>query len=400
MAVLHPFRAIRPVTEHAAQIACVPYDVINTQEARALAKGKPLSFLHIIRPEIDLEEGIDEHDDRVYLKGASNLADYIKGPHSIQEEDPSLYVYRLIMDGRTQTGIFGCVSVADYDYDVILKHELTRPVKEDDRTRHIIEQRAHAEPVMLTFRDRKDVSAIISDTMRGAWLYDFVAEDGIQHTIWKVQNTRALESAFEDIPHLYVADGHHRCKAASRAAAELGQTSSDEVNYFPAVLFPMGDMKILPYNRVIKRIPQGAEAFLEQLQKRFSVRTISNATPAKAGDICLYVGGQWHCMTLPESESDNVTDNLDVGRLTEFILQPLLGITDPRTDKNIDFVGGIRGTRELETVVNEGVFELAISMYPTSIQELVDVSDAGLLMPPKSTWFEPKLRSGFLVHTF
>ena len=400
MAVLHPFRAIRPVTEHAAQIACVPYDVINTKEARALAKGKPLSFLHIIRPEIDLEEGIDEHDDRVYLKGASNLADYIKGPHSIQEEDPSLYVYRLIMDGRTQTGIFGCVSVADYDYDVILKHELTRPVKEDDRTRHIIEQRAHAEPVMLTFRDRKDVSAIISDTMRGAWLYDFVAEDGIQHTIWKVQNTRALESAFEDIPHLYVADGHHRCKAASRAAAELGQTSSDEVNYFPAVLFPMGDMKILPYNRVIKRIPQGAEAFLEQLQKRFSVRTISNATPAKAGYICLYVGGQWHCMTLPESESDNVTDNLDVGRLTEFILQPLLGITDPRTDKNIDFVGGIRGTRELETVVNEGVFELAISMYPTSIQELVDVSDAGLLMPPKSTWFEPKLRSGFLVHTF
>ena len=400
MAVLHPFRAIRPVTEHAAQIACVPYDVINTQEARALAKGKPLSFLHIIRPEIDLEEGIDEHDDRVYLKGASNLADYIKGPHSIQEEDPSLYVYRLIMDGRTQTGIFGCVSVADYDYDVILKHEITRPVKEDDRTRHIIEQRAHAEPVMLTFRDSKDVSAIISDTMRGAWLYDFVAEDGIQHTIWKVQNTRALESAFEDIPHLYVADGHHRCKAASRAAAELGQTSSDEVNYFPAVLFPMGDMKILPYNRVIKRIPQGAEAFLEQLQKRFSVRTISNATPAKAGDICLYVGGQWHCMTLPESESDNVTDNLDVGRLTEFILQPLLGITDPRTDKNIDFVGGIRGTRELETVVNEGVFELAISMYPTSIQELVDVSDAGLLMPPKSTWFEPKLRSGFLVHTF
>ncbi|NQV74344.1 DUF1015 domain-containing protein [bacterium] len=400
MAVLHPFRAIRPKTEHAAQIACVPYDVINTQEARALAEGKPLSFLHIIRPEIDLEEGIDEHDDRVYLKGASNLADYIKGPHSIQEADPSLYVYRLVMDGRKQTGIFGCVSVADYDNDVILKHELTRPVKEDDRTRHIIEQRAHAEPIMLTFRDNEEVSASITETMRSAWLYDFVAEDGIQHTIWKVANTHKLESAFEDVPQLYVADGHHRCKAASRAAAELGKTASDEVNYFPAVLFPMGDMKILPYNRVIKQIPQGAAAFLEQLQKRYAVRTVSKATPSQAGDICLYLGGQWHCMTLPESESEVVTDNLDVGRLTEFILQPLLEITDPRTDKNIDFVGGIRGTRELETIVNEGKVELAISMYPTSIQELVDVSDAGLLMPPKSTWFEPKLRSGFLVHTF
>jgi len=402
MATIRPFRAIRPVSSKAEEIACVPYDVINSDEARKLATGKPLSFLHIIRPEIDLPADTDEHDDSVYQKGAANLQSYIEGPNSITEKEPSLYVYRLIMDGRAQTGIFGCVSVADYDNDVILKHELTRPSKEDDRTRHIVEQRAHAEPIMLTFKDDAVVSGIIEATMSGTPLYDLTTDDGIEHAIWKVADTNALVLAFNNIRNLYVADGHHRCKAASRTAAALGSTGqvSDEVNYFSAVLFPMGDMKILAYNRVIRVLPGGTQAFLSELNKRFALEPTSNPVPSKKGDVCLYIAGKWFGLTLPEALSDSEVDSLDVGRLTDAILEPMLHITDPRTDPNIDFVGGIRGTAELERLVDNGHFQMAISMYPTSIEELVDVSDAGLLMPPKSTWFEPKLRSGLLVHTF
>jgi uncharacterized protein (DUF1015 family) len=398
MAILHPFRALRPVPDKASEVACVPYDVINTREARQLAEGMPDSFLHVIRPEIDLPEGVDEHSDEVYARGASNLRDFAAGNATIQEEDPSVYVYRLIMDGRSQTGIFGCVAVSDYDNDVILKHELTRPVKEDDRTRHIIEQQAHAEPVMLTFKDDPDVAAIIGQTVSTNPLYDLTAVDGVQHTIWRVKDTDKLVHLFAGIEKLYVADGHHRCKAASRAAEQ--ETGRPEAAYFPAVLFPMGDMAILAYNRIVKSLPNGPAAFLEQLKQRFALKPVGNPVPEAKGDICIYVDGMWHAMTLPGTAGDAVVNDLDVSRLSEHILAPMLGITDPRTDPNIDFVGGIRGTGELEQRVDQGDAELAISMYPTSIQELVDVSDAGLLMPPKSTWFEPKLRSGLLVHLF
>ncbi len=402
MAIIHPFRAIRPIPEKAKEIACVPYDVINSAEAFDLAKGKPLSFLHIIRPEIDLPLGTDEHADEVYSKGADNLRDYIVGPHSLKESVPSLYIYRLVMDGRSQTGVFGCVSVKDYNDDVILKHELTRPSKEDDRTRHITEQSAHAEPIMLTFKDDATVSSIIAETMVSEALYDLTSEDGVQHTIWKVSGPNGLVEAFKGVSNFYVADGHHRCKAASRTAEASGKpvTSEDEVNFFPAVLFPMGDMKILSYNRVIRKLPMGATAFLQDLRSRFEVRTVSDPVPSKKGDVCLFLEGSWHSITLPGATTNSVVDSLDVGRLTDFLLKPMLNITDPRRDQNIDFVGGIRGTNELEKLVNTGACQLAISMYPTSIEELVQVSDAGLLMPPKSTWFEPKLRSGFLVHTF
>ncbi|MDA1027877.1 MAG: DUF1015 family protein [Bacteroidetes bacterium] len=402
MAILHPFRAVRPLPEKAKEIACVPYDVINSSEAFDLAKGKPLSFLHIIRPEISLPAGMDEHDDEVYAKGAENLQKFIDGPYTVTESEPSLYVYRLIMDGRSQTGVFGCVSVKDYDDDVILKHELTRPSKEDDRTRHITQQRAHAEPIMLTFKDDPRVAGIIKDTITQAALYDLVSEDGVQHTIWKVSEPSELVRAFNNVSNYYVADGHHRCKAASRAALASGKpvSSSDEVNFFPAVLFPMGDMKILSYNRVIKVLPKGADTFLTDLKARFDMRPTSNPVPSKKGDICLFLKGAWYTLTLPAPATQSAVDSLDVGRLTDYVLKPMLDITDPRTDLNIDFVGGIRGTSELERLVNSGLCQLAISMYPTSIEELVQVSDAGLLMPPKSTWFEPKLRSGFLVHTF
>ncbi len=403
MAILHPFRALRPVPGLLAEVASVPYDVINTEEARALAEGKPLSFLHVIRPEIDLPVGTDEHADEVYKKGASNLEAYAQGDHSFQEEFPCVYIYRLIMNGRAQTGVFGCVAVEDYDNNVILKHEKTRPVKEDDRTRHILTQRAHAEPVMLTYRDDPQVTEVINATTALDPLYDFEASDGVQHTIWRVDQAAALVDAFSKVSNLYVADGHHRCKAASRAAEALRDTEewSQEVGFFPAVMFPMSNMEIMAYNRIVSQLPSGAPRFLDTLSKKFPLRlNTGQSTPQKQGEICLYLNGEWHTATLPATSREGVAAHLDVARLNEHMLQPILGIMDVRTDPNVDFVGGIRGTKALEKLVESGKAELAISMYPTSIEELLVVSDAGLLMPPKSTWFEPKLRSGLLVHLF
>lgn len=403
MATLHPFPALRPVPAKVAEVASVPYDVINTAEARTLAEGKPLSFLHVIRPEIDLPPGTDEHDDAVYAKGAENLRRFADGPHTIVEDQPALYVYRITMDGRSQTGIYGCVSVDDYDQGVILKHELTRPAKEDDRTRHLLTQQAHAEPVMLTFRDDPAIIAVMRETMQTAPLYDFTAPDGVQHTVWRVPNPTVLVSAFDGVPNLYVADGHHRCKAASRAAEALraeGHPSSGEYAFFPAALFPMGEMHIMPYNRIIRKLPEGPEAFLKTLKAHFEVQPTEDPTPARKGAVCVYLGGQWHTFDLPQTQRGTVADALDVARLSEYLLEPLLGINDVRRDPNIDFVGGIRGTAALERLVDAGKAELAISMAATSIEELVAVSDAGLLMPPKSTWFEPKLRSGLLIHLF
>ncbi len=401
MAILHPFKALRPVTEKAAEVACVPYDVINSDEARYLAEGKPLSFLHVIRPEIDLPEGTDEHAAAVYVRGAKNLRSYRHSAFSQTDAEPSVYVYELVMKGRSQTGVFACVATSDYDQDVILKHELTRPAKEDDRTRHILEQQAHAEPVMLTYRDDQATPSLIAHAKEGEPLYNITFDDGVRHTIWKAPDADAFVAAFREIPKLYVADGHHRCKAASRAAEKIGGDAGAEVRFFPAVLFPISEVTILPYNRVIHSLPGGPQAFLETLRSRFDIKEHANPVPAEKGQISLYVNGTWYGMTLPEARPDaSAVDRLDVGRLTSAILEPLLGITDPRTDPNIDFVGGIRGTQALEERVTSGASDMAISMYATDIRELVDVSDVGLLMPPKSTWFEPKLRSGFLVHLF
>lgn len=405
MAIVHPFRALRPVPSKATAVASVPYDVINTEEARQLAQGNPDSFLHIIRPEIDLPVGTDEHAEAVYEKGAANLRSYAKSGISMQEAVPSLYVYRLVMGGWEQTGLFGCVAVSEYDNGTILKHENTRPVKEDDRTRHILAQQAHAEPVMLTYRDDDKVDALIDTIGAQEPLYDFEADDGVQHTIWRVDDPQTLVDAFARIEKLYIADGHHRCKAASRAAealrSETGGTGAAEYAYFPAVLFPMGQMHILPYNRIVYHLPMGKDGFLRALRASCTVEdNVADPTPNLPGEICLYLGEHWHRLALPETQRSNIADTLDVARLGEYILEPILGIHDARTDANINFVGGIRGTEELEKWVDSGEADLAISMYPTRIEELVAVSDAGLLMPPKSTWFEPKLRSGLLVHLF
>jgi uncharacterized protein (DUF1015 family) len=403
MATVHPFKAWRPSPNVVEEISSLPYDVISTSEARKAAKDNPSSFLHVIRPEIDLPEGTPFNDEAVYQKGAGNLQRFMDEGLLKQEEESALYIYRLIWNGRTQTGIFGCVSVADYDDDVILKHELTRPAKEDDRTRHIVTQQAHAEPVMLTCKDQADIQAFTADFCRKKKpLFDFTVSDGITHRLWKVANAGPLIHAFENLEHLYIADGHHRCKSASRAAGEEREkhadfTGAEEFNYFPAVIFPMNEMNILPYNRVVFSVP---DHFREQLEQHFTVREDADPVPGQKGEICLYLDSSWLQITLPEDEDPSAAEQLDVYRLQEFILEPMLGIEDPRRDDNISFVGGIRGTEALENRVDSGEADLAVSMYPTAIEELVQVSDEGLLMPPKSTWFEPKLRSGLLVHSF
>jgi uncharacterized protein (DUF1015 family) len=407
MATVHPFRAIRPLPEYLEEIASVPYDVVSTDEARDLAEGKPRSFLHVVRPEIDLSPETDVHDDAVYEQGAVNLRRFVEADYTLQEEDPSVYVYRLVMDGREQTGIFGGASVAEYDDGTIVKHEETRPAKEDDRTRHVLAQQAHAEPVMFTYRDQDDIHELVAEVQEGDPLYDFEADDGVRHTVWRADNTDEIVSAFQSVDNFYIADGHHRCKAASRAAEQLRrQTSSpdDETPafaFFPAVIFPMSNMHIMAYNRVVYELPESPAVFLDALDEQFEIeRDVDDPVPSVKGVVCLYLDGSWHRMLLPPSQGGRVVDQLDVARLSEYILEPRLDITDPRRDPNIDFVGGIRGTDELETRVDNGEAEMAVSMYPTSIEELVSVADEGSLMPPKSTWFEPKLRSGLLVHDF
>lgn len=402
MATLHPFKAWHPDPENVEEIACVPYDVVSAKEARTLAKGKPKSFLHVVRPEIDLPKGTDPHADSVYKKGAENLKEFLTNGTLKQDNQNHIYIYQLVRNGRTQTGIFACVSVEDYDNEVILKHELTRPDKEDDRTRHILTQQAHAEPVMMTYKDNKRAEELINKTVQKDPLFDFEASDGVIHRIWKTDNNKEFVETFKEVSNLYIADGHHRCKSASRAAEQkrsedTAHTGNEEYNFFPAVVFPMSNMNILAYNRVVHSIPDN---FLDTLRESFKLIAGAAPKPVEKGNISIYLNGKWYSMKLPIDEQPTSVEKLDVHRLQEFLLSPLLDITDPRRDENISFVGGIRGTEELEKLVNSGKADLAISMYPTAIEELVEVSDEGLLMPPKSTWFEPKLRSGLLVHTF
>jgi uncharacterized protein (DUF1015 family) len=402
MITIKPFKAWRPKPEELLEIACVPYDVINTEEARQLAEGKPKSFLHVIRPEIDLPEGVDEHSDEVYNKGAENLNLFCKNGTLVQEENPSLYLYRLIWKGRSQTGLFTCVSVQDYDNNLILKHELTRPDKEDDRTRHIITQQAHAEPVMLTYKGTEKIDTMVSSIMKDAPLYNFTADDGVQHTIWRTPASQEFVDAFKKVGALYVADGHHRCKSASRAVEQMKEqnpnhTGQEEYNFFPAVVIPMDQMEILAYNRVIHSVEPSV---FERMKSELNLVETKQPIPQKKGTSCAYYNGKWYSFTLPIAQNPDAVQVLDAARLQHHVLETYFGISNPRTDKNISFIGGIRGTKELERLVDSGKAQLGFSMYPTSIQELIDVSDAGQLMPPKCTWFEPKLRSGLLVHTF
>ena len=394
MATVHPFRALRPAAAVCSAVASVPYDVISVPEARALYKGNPLSFLRVVRPEVDLPVGTDEHADEVYDTGARNLEHYAASNHSVLEEQPALYVYRLQTPEHSKSGLFCCVTVEEYLAGAIRKHENTRPPKVADRTRHLVTQRAHAEPVMLAYRDSEAVDALVGEVQQSDPLYDFVADDGVRHTAWQTFDTAPLIGALEKVPRLYVADGHHRCQAAAEAHQALGLPGT---SVFPAVLFPVSQVRIMSYNRVVRGT--GASDALAAAPIAWSAPT-SQAEPECAGQVCAYMDGRWHVATLPPTRRDGVADTLDVARLSEYVLEPVFGIHDQRTDPNIAFVGGIRGVRALEQKVGALGDAVAFSMYPTSMEELILVSDANQLMPPKSTWFEPKLRSGLLVHGF
>jgi len=403
MAGLAPFRALRPSPSTAARVAAVPYDVVNTDEARALAAGNPLSFLHVSRPEIDLPPGTDLHGDDVYATGVKNFERLKAAAPLLVEETPRLYVYRLRMGGHSQIGLAGCFSVDDYDGDVIRKHEHTRRDKEDDRTRHLLDLRAQTGPVFLTYRARPAIDGLVERITTGEPLYDFTAVDGVQHTIWIVESAEEhqLVVAFDVVPALYIADGHHRAASAARARKQLAGEAGKrgEWDRFLAVAFPDGQVQILPYNRLVQDLAgMTPGAFMDTLQKRFIV-TDGPASPARKGEVAMFLDGRWHTIVLGEAQvGARIADQLDVMRLQDAVLEPVLRIGDPRTDKRIDFVGGARGTAELESRVRSGGAAVAFSLYPVDVQDLMAITDAGGIMPPKSTWFEPKLRDGLLSH--
>lgn len=406
MAILHPFSALRPPPERAKQVSSVPYDVVNTEEARNLSANNPLSFLHVSRPEIDLPEGTDIHSDAVYRKAADNFQNLIKDCPLENEDLPSIYLYRLIMGEHEQIGVVACCSVDEYDKDVIRKHERTRRDKEDDRTRHMLVLRAQTGPVFLTYCARRDIDTMVMETMMANAIYDFTADDGIQHTIWRVPDPVRFVQAFRDVPHLYIADGHHRAASASRARSELkdqssGHTGDEEYNYFLAVIFPDDQLQILPYNRVVRDLNgQSKDEFLSNVKRFFEVSENGAPTPKEPGNWSMYLDNRWYGLSLPANapKPEAAVASLDVALLQDRLLDPILGIKDVRTDKRIDFVGGLRGTKELERLVGEGKAAVAFSLFATTVADLLRVSDAGEIMPPKSTWFEPKLRDGLLSH--
>jgi uncharacterized protein (DUF1015 family) len=380
---------------------------VSRAEAVEIARGNPLSFLHVGRSDIDLPPEMDPHDARIYAKARENLERFVGDGILRREDRPALYLYRQVMGGRAQTGLVGCVHVDDYERNIIRKHEKTRKDKEDDRTRHVLTLNANAEPVFLTYRPRVDLSALTVEHARTAPLYDFVAPDGVGHTVWVVPDPAPWIAGFDGVDCCYVADGHHRCASAWRAgrerrAANPSHRGDEEYNWFLAVLFPSDELRILPYNRIVRDLHgHTAAEFLERLAAFGRLSPTSNPVPPRAGTFCLFLPGGWHLLELDPSRIDHgdPIGSLDVSLLQALVLSPLLGVGDPRTDERIDFVGGIRGPAELERRVNSGEMALAVSMYPTTLDQLMAVADAGQVMPPKSTWFEPKLRSGLFVHT-
>ena len=402
---IKPFAALRPALDKVAALASVPYDVVDTAEARALAAGNPDSFLHVSRPEIDLPDTVDVHDDRVYAQGVKALKDFQSKGVLQRETGEHFYVYRQIMGTHSQTGVVACCNIDDYANDIIRKHEKTRKDKEDDRTRHCLELNANSGPVFLTYRDTATLDALVAEVQKDAPLYDFTAIDDIRHTVWRVAgDAQAWVDAFRQVPLSYVADGHHRAAAAYRSgqqrrAANPAHTGAEEYNWFLAVLFPETQLRILPYNRCVADLNGlTAEAFLEQARTIFKTEPVTGADPSGPREVRMYLAGKWYALTWDEFESDPV-GRLDVSVLQDRLLAPVLGIDDPRTNTRISFVGGIRGTGELTKRVDSGRDAVAFSMYSVTVAQMMDIADAGQIMPPKSTWFEPKLRSGLLVHT-
>ena len=405
MARLYPFRALRPPPERAADVAAVPYDVVNRDEARALSEGRPLSFLHVSRAEIDLPPDTDPYSDAVYRTARENFARLRSAAPLVQEESPSLYLYRLRMGSHEQTGVAGCFSLDEYDDGRVVRHERTRKDKEDDRTRHLLELSAQTGPVFLTYQAADAVDRVATRIGAGAPLIDFTAEDGVRHTLWRASGSDAQElvNAFRGVPRLYIADGHHRAASAWRARQQMnergGAASGGEADTFLAVAFPHAQTQILPYHRVVKDLNGHSPAtLLATLRERCAVAP-GRDVPAGKGRVSMYLDGRWYELTLraPAAHA-GPADRLDVALLQDQVLRPLLHIEDPRVDRRIEFVGGIRGSAELLRLVEVGAAAVAFAMHPVSVDELMAISDAGGIMPPKSTWFEPKLRDGLLIH--
>lgn len=405
MAVLRPFCGVRPPRELVSRVAAPPYDVVSAAEARAYAKGNPHSFFHVSRPEIDLPEQVDEHAEEVYARGAENLRAFLERGWLRKDPTPSFYVYRQRMGAHAQVGLVAGASVEEYDRALIKKHELTRADKEDDRTLHIDALGANDEPVFLTYRKAPPVDRAIAEVTALPPEYDFTTEDGIAHTFWVVggEANARLQALFEAVGPLYIADGHHRSAAASRVRRlyrERG-AGAGEHDAFLAVVFPHDQLRILDYNRLVRDLRgMTPAAFLEAVARAgFDVAASTSAKPERVHQLGMFLDGRWHRLTArPEAIEQTPTGVLDVTILQERLLGPVCGIGDPRTDQRIAFVGGIRGTGELERRVASGEFAVAFAMFPTSLEQLIAIADAGEIMPPKSTWFEPKLRSGLVLH--
>lgn len=416
MAIVRPFKAIRPIKELASKIAALPYDVMNSDEAREMVSGNPHSFLHVDRAEIDLDPSIDIHDKRVYEKARENLDRMINDGEYTQDKKPCLYIYRQIMNGRAQTGIVFCASIDDYINNVIKKHEFTRADKEEDRINHVDYCDSNTGPIFLTYKEDQIASEIIE-----AWIeneskrkpiYNFTSEDGISHIVWVVDNEIIINEIidlFKEIDYLYIADGHHRSASAvkvglKRREANPNYTGDEEFNYFLAVAFPDNDLMVMDYNRVVKDLNGlSKDQLIEKLQEKFDVSEAPSSEPFKPykkHTFGMYVENKWYVLEAEEGiyNAEDPIDSLDVAILQNNILTPILGIEDIRTSDRIDFIGGIRGLKELERRVDNNEMKIAFSMYPTEVSDIMDVADIGEVMPPKSTWFEPKLRSGLFVH--
>lgn len=412
MAIVKPFCAVRPRADIVSQVAALPYDVYNRTEAREAVKGKPYSFLNIDRPETQLDPSVDIYDDVVYKKAREVLDNHIESGIYLQDWSACYYIYELTMDGRTQTGIVGCSSIDDYESGVIKKHENTRADKEIDRIHHVDACSAQTGPIFLAYRSDQQINAVISEVKQESQaIYDFVSEDGIRHCVWKISDLnqiQRLEDAFEKIPNTYIADGHHR--AASAVKVGLGRrnqhpdyTGAEEFNYFLSVLFPDDQLYIMDYNRTVKDLNgYTKKEFMEKVAENFQVECVGKKAyaPKEKNTFGMYIDSEWYCLTAKEEiRSKDPVKGLDVSILQDYLLDPILGIKDPKNDKKINFIGGIRGLKELEKRADMDM-RVSFSMYPTTIEELFAVADANLLMPPKSTWFEPKLRSGLFIHKF
>lgn len=410
MAKVKPFYCLRPNLEDVDKIAALPYDVYNSKEAREAVKDNPLSFLNIDRAETQFDESVDIYDEKVYQKAHDLLYGMIENGNYIRDKKKKYYIYRLIMNGRSQTGLVATVSVDDYLNNVVKKHENTREDKEIDRIKHVDTCNAQTGPIFLAYRSNSTINSIVEKQMKENPLYDFVSDDGIKHTVWEIDNDNDISDindAFDKIEEIYIADGHHRAASAVKVAVKRRNdkgkyTGEEEFNYFLSVLFPDDQLMIMDYNRTVADLNGlSKDEFLAKISENFEIEKIGNKaySPKQKGEFGMYLEGQWYKLVINNNLIDNTNPvaALDVSLLQEYLLESILGINDPRTDSRIDFIGGIRGLSELENRADNDM-KISFSMYPTSIQELFEVADANMLMPPKSTWFEPKLRSGIFIH--